>query len=271
MKKIIALILVAVIAVSAFSLMATAGAMPFMRWKNIPHGHGILRSPNLQTSYVRLNGVINQLGSTSVNGSLQAQSRTFVINNTDSKQGAAATALWTTNTPRPINALRAKENFTYTFYAARLIDLNVSALNIDGNDFFMNGTWTVTQVKTSFTIITNADGNVTSFHRDQDGTALATQAYGELKVTGTSFSLAIEGIDTLNGSVYAQRITTRMFNPFKISNDTADTLTNADVTSLAKAYGTMPGWGNYDQRMDYNFNYKIDICDLATAASNVNT
>jgi hypothetical protein len=39
---------------------------------------------------------------------------------------------------------------------------------------------------------------------------------------------------------------------------------------VAGAYGTMPGYGNYDQRMDYNFNYRIDICDLATAAANIN-
>jgi hypothetical protein len=31
----------------------------------------------------------------------------------------------------------------------------------------------------------------------------------------------------------------------------------------------MPGWGNYDQTMDFNLNYRIDITDVATVAANV--
>jgi hypothetical protein len=31
----------------------------------------------------------------------------------------------------------------------------------------------------------------------------------------------------------------------------------------------MPGWGNFDQKMDFNGNYKIDIADLTTVAANV--
>jgi hypothetical protein len=62
-----------------------------------------------------------------------------------------------------------------------------------------------------------------------------------------------------------------MFNPFSVNNDvTATTVTKADVASVVSAYGSSPGWGNYDQRMDYNMHYKIDITDLATAAANVN-
>ncbi len=283
MKKITAVILMAIIAVSALIVAASASAMPFMNWKNFTdkgpmHSGfgwmfpGALNRTSLQTSFVRLNGIITQWGSINVTGALQAQARTVVINSTDVRQGSSATALWTTNTSRPLNVLRARENFTNTFYTAKLVEPSVSALNVDGSDFFMNGTWTVFQVNTNFTITTNANGTVTGFHRDQNAVALATKAYGELKVAGnwTSFSLAINGVDPLTGSVNAQRITTRMFNPFKVNDDTETTVTNADVASVAKVYGAMPGWGNYDQRMDYNFDYKIDICDLTTAAANVN-
>jgi hypothetical protein len=282
MKKVTAVILMAIIAVSALSVAASASAMPFMNWKNFTDkgpmhsGFGWMfpgahNRTNLQTSFVRLNGIITQWGSTNVTGALEAQARTIVINSTDVRQGSSATGMWTTNTSRPFNGLRAGENFTYTFYTARLVEPSVSALNVGESDFFMNGTWTVFQVSTNFTITTNANGTVTGFHRDQDAVSLATKAYGELKVTGnwTSFSLAINGLDTLTGSVLAQRITTRMCNPFKVNYDTATTVTNADVASVAKVYGSMPGWGNYDQRMDYNFDYKIDICDLTTAAANV--
>jgi hypothetical protein len=62
-----------------------------------------------------------------------------------------------------------------------------------------------------------------------------------------------------------------MFNPFMINSGSSTIVTTADLNSVVKAYGSMPGWGNYDQRMDYNFNFKIDICDIATAAANVNS
>jgi hypothetical protein len=31
----------------------------------------------------------------------------------------------------------------------------------------------------------------------------------------------------------------------------------------------MPGWGNYDTRMDFNNNYRVDIADISTVASNM--
>ena len=31
----------------------------------------------------------------------------------------------------------------------------------------------------------------------------------------------------------------------------------------------MPGWGNYDAKMDFCGHFKIDIADLSTVASNV--
>jgi hypothetical protein len=275
MKKTIAIILAAVIAVSAFSVMASANAMPFMNWRNGPingMSHGVNNRTNIQSNYISLNGPVTKWGTANVSGALQAQTRTVVINATNARQGSTASAIWTTNTSRPINAFRARENFTYTFYSARLAEPSVSALNVSGNDFFMNGTWTVYQVTTSFNITTNSNGTITGFHRDQDAVALATKVYGELKVTGnwTTFSLAINGVNTLTGSVHAQRMGSRIFNPFKVNDDAGATVTSADMACVANAYGAMPGWGNYDQRMDYNLNYRIDICDLATAGANVN-
>jgi hypothetical protein len=59
------------------------------------------------------------------------------------------------------------------------------------------------------------------------------------------------------------------FNPFKITDDLTSSVSKTDLTTVAKCYGNMPGWGNYDQKMDFNFNYRIDIADLATVAANV--
>ena len=275
MKKMIAAILLAIIAVAGLGIASSVSAMPFMNWRmstpNMPNnGHG----PRLQQSFVRWNGFINDWGTTSVAGTIQAQSRTIVFNDTSSRQGASATAIWTTNTTRAISALRGRENFTYTFYTARLTNANVSELNSGSNDFFLNGTWTVYNVTATFTINTDATGTIVGFHHNQDANALATNAYGELIVNNNwaNFTLAIDGVNPLTGSVHRQMTRSMQFNPFIIGDDSATptTVTRADVLNIGHAYGAMPGWGNYDQRMDYNFNYKIDITDLATAAANVN-
>jgi len=277
MKKRIAAVLLAIIAIAGFSVVSSVSAMPFMNWKMFPHmpnngnnGHG----PKLQQSFVRWDGVITDWGPTSVAGAIQAQSRTMVFNDSSSRQGASATALWTTNTSRPISAFRDRENFTYTFYSARLTNANVSGLNIGTDDFFLNGTWTVYNVTTTFTINTDINGTITGFHNSQDATALVTNEYGELIVNNNwaNFTLAIDGVTPLTGSVHRQMTRSMQFNPFIIGDDSATptTVTRADVMNIGRAYGAMPGWGNYDQRMDYNFNYKIDIIDLATAAANVN-
>ena len=274
MKKSLAIILAAIIAVSALSI-AAAEARPFMNWRNIPNLIGMGNSHRLaaQQSFARVDGVINQWGSSTVSGTIEAQSRTIVTNETDVRQGSSATAIWTTNTSLPISSYRARENFTYSFYTARLNNVSMASLNVTGYSFFLNGTWNVFKVTTSFNITTDSEGNVLSFDRNQNAVAVASNAYGEFTVasSGSNFTLSINGVDSLTGSVHAQRITTRMFNPFKVNNDdTTATVTSADVSTVISSYGSSPGWGNYDQRMDYNFNYKVDICDLATAAANIN-
>lgn len=271
MKKIIAAIFVAIIAVSILSAGASAYAMPFMKWKMFPIGPGNGHRFGPQQSSVRVDGITNKWDITNVTGTIQAQSRTVIINSSV-RRGAAAAALWTTNTSRPISALRNKENFTYTFYTARLVNASTASLNVTGYSFFLNGTWNVYQVDATFTMTTDSAGEIVGFNRNENAVALATNAYGEFTVAsgGRNFTLAITGIKPLTGFVRFQRITVRMFSPFRIGNDTSTTVTPSDVASVASAYGSMPGYGNYDQHMDYNFNYKIDICDLATAAANVN-
>ncbi|MCW4009103.1 MAG: hypothetical protein NWF05_00575 [Candidatus Bathyarchaeota archaeon] len=276
MKKIPAIILSAIIAVSILSLAASAYAMPFMHWKAFQNmGNGNSHAAATQQSFVRLDGFISMWGDTNVTGTIQVQSRTVVVNNTDIRQGSSATAMWTTNTSRAINAVRDRENFTYNFYTARLTNASVSSLNVTGYSFFLNGTWSVYNVTSSFTVTTDSSGSITGFHRSQDAVALVTNAYGEFKIASGegNFTLTITGIDdSLNGSVRVQKITTKMFNPFKINNsDNFATLTKADVSTIVTAFGASPGWGNYNQNMDYNFNYRVDICDLATAAANLNS
>jgi hypothetical protein len=285
MKKAIAAILIAIFAVSAFSAVAIVSAKPFMSWNSNNMGRqdddkgfgtgigNVIRNQlPTQQSFVRIDGRITKFGDTNVTGTIEAQSRTIVVNST-TRQGSSATAMLT-NSSKPIAGPRAKQNFTYTVFTANLVNASTASLNTTGYSFFLNGTWNVFQVTTNYTVVTDSSGNILSFNRNTNGVAVATGAYGELKVasTGNNFTLTIKGVNALTGLVHVQRITSIMFNPFTVNNDvTTTTVTKADVASVVSAYGSSPGWGNYDQRMDYNMHYKIDITDLATAAANVNS
>jgi hypothetical protein len=277
MKKTKAIIISALVAVFAFSLVAGANAMPFMNWKdNRGIGNAMSNSHRFvtQQSFVRFDGSITKSGTTNVTGTIEAQSRTIILNNTNSKTGSIATAIWTTNLTRPISAYRAKENFTYTYYTANLVVANVSSLNETGYSFFLNGTWNVFKITENLTIRTDSSGNFNGFSRNQSAIKVENLSVGNLTIpTGsTTFTLDIQGIDNLTGVVHFQRMTTKMFNPFIVSNDgSSTTVTKADVATVVSSYGSSPGWGNYDQRMDYNFNGKIDVTDLATAAANMNS
>lgn len=272
MKRIIAVVFVAVLAVGSLGFLATAQAKPFMDWNRAAHGQGNMLQGIPQQNAVRLNGIITEWGETNVTGSVNAQARTVVINASDARQGATATAMWTDNTERPINALREADNFTNTFYTARLVSADVASPNVSDYAFFLNGTWNVFEVTTTFTVVTDSNGNIISFDHNQHAEALATEAYGELAVanTGSSFTLKIGDLDQLSGTVRLHQISNRLFNPFKLGDDESVGVTQTELRNMARAYGAMPGWGNYNQNMDYNFDYQIGICDIATAAANMN-
>jgi hypothetical protein len=125
-------------------------------------------------------------------------------------------------------------------------------------------------VISNVTIITNDAGQITNIHRSLDTSV--QKGYGELNVTDnwTKFALSINGIAPLTGSVFASVQRQVAFNPFKVTDDTATTaVTKADVAQVIRSYGAMPGWGNYDAKMDFCQHYKIDIADLSTVASNM--
>lgn len=266
MKIPIALIIIVLIAVTNVSIVAANNCIG--RQATIES----VRNGLLARSFIRVNGLVTQWGTTPVNGALQTQARNGTWENGNTNQLAAATAMWTTNNSRPISSVRSKENFTYTFYTARLTNASVSLLStkMDGSNYFLNGTWNVYTTTSNVTIITNDDGYITSVHRSSDTSV--KKAYGELNVTNnwSKFTLSINGIDQLLGSVFRYGIRQVQFNPFKITDDTSNNaVTRADIASVIRAYGAMPGWGNYDVKMDFCGHNKIDIAALSTVACNI--
>lgn len=273
MRKKLATILLAFIAIASVSLaISYVQAFPMMGHNsmfNSLSGAPMSSSP-VQRNWVHVDGVITKWGSTNVTGFLSAQARTTLFNTSDTRQLASASALWSTDKLRPLmNAVRTKENITSTVYSARLWNASVATLSYDHSGFFMNGTWNVDTVTINIIIHTDNSGNITSIHRDIDITP--TKAYGELNVTDnwTKFTLAINGINPLAGSVRRSMMRQMQFIPFKVTGDPTSSVTRTDLAAVANCYGNMPGWGNYDQTMDFNFNYRIDIADIATVAANV--
>ena len=267
-KKIpIAIVFIALFAISSISL-AVANATVASTTNMGTNVQNALA----QRSYIRINGVISQWGTTTVTGTLQTQAGTSMRTDLSTNQLAAATAIWTTNTSRPITSVQAKQNFTYTFYEARLTNTSVSTLSATSaaTNYFLNGTWKVSTVVSTVTINTNTNGEITSVHRSS--VATTQKVYGELNVTDnwTKFTLSITGIDQLSGSVYRSVQRQVQFNPFKVTDDTTtNAVTRADAAAIIRSYGAMPGWGNYDAKMDFCGHYRIDIADLSTVASNV--
>ncbi|MGD0451379.1 MAG: hypothetical protein ABSA79_10050 [Candidatus Bathyarchaeia archaeon] len=263
-------IVIAIIALFAVSGISLAGAKPSMVSPST-------MAPNMSSalamrSYIRINGNITQWGTTAVNGALQTQAGASTRVDLSTNQIATATAIWTTNISRPIVDVEAKQNFTYVFYEARLTNASVSTLSTTtvGTNYFLNGTWNVYTVVSNVTIITNDQGQITNVHRSTDTSI--QKAYGELTVTDnwTKFTLAIKGIDPLTGSVSRSVQRQTQFNQFKVTDDTTtNAVTKADVAEVIRSYGSMPGWGNYDAKMDFCGHYKIDIADLSTVASNM--
>ncbi len=258
--------IVAILLVSSLSLaVESAVAMP-------NNNNSDMSNRPVEKSWIRINGFITSWGSDDAKGTMQTMARTAILQSDNSQQMTSASAIWTTNNSRPIQAVRARENFTYTFYAARLINASVSTLSASNRseNYFLNGTWTLLTVQSTITVITNSSGNIVRVLRNSETTP--ERAYGELTVSDnwTKFTLAIDGIDPLSGTVFRSVQRQVQFNPFKIVDDSViTTVSREDFKEIMQCFRAMPGWGSYDTRMDFNNNFRVDIADLSTVASNM--
>ncbi len=235
-----------------------------------PNMQGVANRP-VQRSWIRINGIVDKWGETEVRGHIQTHSKLALLQSEDTRKTVGASAIWTTNLSRSIQSVKAKENFTYTFYAARLLNGSVASLSASSSasDYVISGIWNLATVKSNVTILTDENNEIIKVLRDQD--IDVERANGELVVTDnwTKFTLTIDGIPSLTGSVF-RSVTRAWFNPFKMTDDSTNSVvTRSDVGEVVKCFKAMPGWGSYDTRMDFNNNYKIDIADLSTVAANM--
>jgi hypothetical protein len=231
----------------------------------------------VQANWIRLKGPITSSDSTPVTGLLQVTARSATLQSSETRDLTSAVAIWTKDS-RPIDAMKAKESFSYTFYSARLLRDQASTIETksEGNTYTITGSWNVATVTSSVTITKNEAGEITNVQRKSE-TNVEPKVSGTLVVTAmNTFTLTLTGEDTLTLTGLVNRYVNRQmqFNPFKITDDSignvaSNTVTREDIKAVTKCYGAMPGWGSYDTRMDFNNNYRVDIADISTIAANM--
>jgi hypothetical protein len=268
-NKILIFALVGILFISSVAAINLAAAIPSILEK--------ASNRLTQATWIRMNGNIDQLVTTTdttdtaatVRGQLQTQARVAVRQSGVTKQLTVATAMWTTEIQTAAEKAKESGDFTYTYYIARLPDASVSDSDSkieSPTSYILAGTWNIAKVVLTVTIQTNEDGTVTK-HREQDITP--SQSKGTLTVSDNTFNLHIDEVGDLKGSIY-RSISRSWFNPFKMTDDsTGSVVTRTDVKTIAEQYGTMPGWGNFDLKMDFNQNYRVDIADISTVAANL--
>ena len=251
MKKSIAVIMLAMLAIGSFSLIPRLAQA----------------DTEVDRTWARTRGIINQWGNTPVFGWIGADAYVANINGTV-HEWARAFAMWS-DQPRLLNCTPTPENFTFSFYLARLTNSTEIGINVTGYDLFIAGNWTV--VKTTITITVYENGEPMNITRTLE--TVVADAYGEFKVPTVvqpavqTFELSIAGIDKVSGIVRMQMISHFEIKLFDVDGDG-----KVDIHELVKAaerYRAVPGLWNYDFNLDFNGDGSIDIGDLTTIAANI--
>lgn len=224
----------------------------------------------VQQTWVQVFGRVERFGSNIAYGGLSAHAKMQTINAT-SAEWARAHAFWTTSFVMPIefgeHCRPGCENFTFSFYFARLVNASTVALNYSGYGFYIGGLWDVYNV--TFVYYPNEEGEFDGESFNCTMEPLATNATGELRVTGdwTAFELSITSVELVSGSVHHYFVGSIEIEIGDVSGDGKVDI--HDLVHVANAYGCKPGFKGFDFDMDFNGDFEIDIGDLATVAANI--
>ena len=185
MKTMIAAILLTVIAVTGLNFAGAFASVVPTVGSATPISSPTISVPPaaiipIRSNWVRIDGNITSWGTQvtpAVKGTLTVMAATTSINGVPAGWFDSADAIWTNTTN-----IRQDGTISYSYYAARLVKANFTAINFQGNDFYMNGTWNVANVTITRTV-TKTDDSI-NIQSNTQITRLETKVYGELNVTG---------------------------------------------------------------------------------------
>jgi hypothetical protein len=282
MKKTIAMIILATLMISSLSLAANAD--------------------NYQGIWLRTRGIITKWGTAPVYGFLGVWAAIITKNGT-THDYAQVNAMWSPAIARLDCSHAPTDNFTFSYYTAKLVELKEIDFNTSSYAVNITGLWDAYNTTTTVAIIPRVSDssepwphmnftiNVTTVCEQ-----MLTKATGVLQISGPTssapgqspgpdqpwvgmgtypFELDINGTDALTGSVWRFVRAWKEMNICDINGNctTSDGSINLlTLVQAAKLYDARPGLGNYNQdAFDFDFNCQgyVGISDLATIAANI--
>lgn len=259
MRKTITLALLAILAISSFSIVLS-----------VANGDTVI-----DKTWARMNGLINEWGENPVLGHIRADAFKGDINGT-LREWARVFAMWNNKTvelePDPDmvrQPLGEGSMFEVQFYVARLTNFTEIRFDLSDYELYIAGNWTVLNITTVVTV--GELGRPVNITRTFE--PVVTDAQGELRVENTttgmfkSFELEIDGVDILKGYVFRQMIRHIEVKFFDVDGDGKVDI--RDLVKTARRYKAVPGMMGYGIDYDVNDNGMIDIGSLTTIAANI--
>jgi hypothetical protein len=221
--------------------------------------------PHLTYTWVSVVGWVTQYGNENATGWLNAQATI-----TNVTELAKVHVAWMPKPSIKPGPTPKSTNFTYSFYAASLINTTVAALNHTGYDFYVSGLWTVYNVTFTYS-------GQRFDHCNESVTVVKQNATGDLAVSGPisdlNFTVSIASFNDVNGSVQRMVIShRRILDGDFTGKGYVDIF---DLVTLAHHIGETPGFGQGLDNLrdvetyDLNFDFHIDIYTLVTVANEI--
>jgi len=237
-----------------------------------------------QFEYVQLVGHVTKYDNTSAFGWLNANAKISNTTATGVDNESHVNICWEPLFPSILPLWNvtpiAIGNFTYSFYAARLINTTMVALNYSGYDFYVSGLFTVLNVT-----FTYSGEHWENFQESE--TCVAQNVTGELMANGNwngngpsawrtsagNFTLSLAGFSDVTGSVELFVLHARaILDGDVLGHGVVDIY---DLVYVARRIGDTPGAPQLGglqsfegiEKADLGFDFHVDIYDLVTVAS----
>jgi hypothetical protein len=253
-RKSIVFVMLAILAAGSFAL------IPGLTVANGPVSQ-------ITKTWIQLRGTIIQWGEEEAFGWLKVNAR--IANDSGTiRQWAMVDAMWSNGTNDMIRLNPAEDqpgSFSFSHYAARLVNASKIALDNPDYDLYIAGLWNVSKITITITI--DATSMLANFNRTIE--PIVNLEEGELRVPKgiNKFELDITGIDMLTGFLRMRAFSIREIKFYDVNGDGKVDI--RDLVRVARRFGSVPGMRAYDFDMDFNLDGAVGLGTLTTIAANI--